>query len=88
MKIKMTAGLSGPTMSLAPGDSRFFEDADEAQRLIDAGFAELATDEAVSPTSETLAERVVRLTAELKDAETALKAETAAAKLAKPAAQT
>ena len=42
MKIKMKAGLSGPTMSLAPGDTRTFDDQKEAQRLIDAGFAELA----------------------------------------------
>lgn len=87
MKIKMTAGLSGPTMSLAPGDTKFFEDTDEAQRLIDAGFAIAAPAVDEAPVSETLTERVARLKAELKEAEIALKAENAAAKAAKPATQ-
>lgn len=87
MKIKMKAGLSGPEFSLAPGDTKVFEDANEAQRLIDAGFAELAKDDAVPAISETLTERVARLKAELKEADAALKAETAAAKATKPAAQ-
>lgn len=81
MKIKMKAGLSGPTMSLAPGDTRTFDDQKEAQRLIDAGFAELAK-EGDTVTSETAAERVARLKVELQEAQATLKAETAAAKLA------
>lgn len=88
MKIKMIAGLSGPKVSLAPGQTKFFDDALEAQRLIDAGFAELAANDAVAPapTNETNADRVSRLEAELKDARAALKAETTAAKAAaKPA---
>jgi hypothetical protein len=89
MKIKMKAGLSGPEFSLAPGDTKFFDDADEAQRLIDAGFAELAPADDQAPVSETTAERVARLKAELKVADAALKAESAAAKAAaaKPATQ-
>jgi hypothetical protein len=39
MLLKMTAGLSGPEFNLAPGDEREFDDA-EAERLVDAGFAE------------------------------------------------
>jgi len=46
MKIKMKVGLSGPTISLAPGDTPDYEDDLEAQRLIDAGFAELFVDDA------------------------------------------
>jgi len=38
MKIKMTTGLSGPDYSLSPGDEWDFP-ADEAGRLIAAGFA-------------------------------------------------
>jgi hypothetical protein len=34
----MTVGLSGPTITLAPGDEADFAD-DEAMRFIDAGFA-------------------------------------------------
>jgi hypothetical protein len=39
MLVKMKTGLSGPELSLSPGDEHEFDDA-EAQRLIDAGFAE------------------------------------------------
>lgn len=38
MLIKMTVGLVGATVSLAPGDEADFPD-DEARRLIDAGYA-------------------------------------------------
>jgi hypothetical protein len=71
MLLKMKAGLSGPELSLAPGDTHDFDDADEAQRLIDAGYAEPA-----SP--ETPKERVTRLKNELKEAEAAVKAAPAA----------
>ena len=37
--MKMTTGLSGPELSLSPGDRHEF-DADEAERLERAGFAE------------------------------------------------
>ncbi|MBB2793899.1 UNVERIFIED_ORG: hypothetical protein GGD58_002763 [Rhizobium pisi] len=48
MLLKMIAGLSGPEFSLAPGDEHEFND-DEAQRLIDAGFAEKADAPAEAP---------------------------------------
>lgn len=38
MNIRMLIGLSGPEYNLAPGDEREFP-ADEAVRLIEAGFA-------------------------------------------------
>lgn len=38
MMIEMTVGLSGPTLTLDPGDRRDFPQA-EALRLIEAGFA-------------------------------------------------
>lgn len=38
MKIKMTVGLSGPTITLSPGDEHDFPQ-DEALRFIAAGFA-------------------------------------------------
>ncbi|MBX4941168.1 hypothetical protein [Rhizobium binae] len=41
MLLKMTVGLSGPEFNLAPGDEREFDDA-QAERLIEAGFAEKA----------------------------------------------
>lgn len=72
MELKMKTGLSGPEMSLAPGDTKTFDDVAEAQRLIDADFAELA------PVAETPAERVVRLKKELKEAEADAKAAPAA----------
>lgn len=72
MELKMKTGLSGPEMSLAPGDTKTFDDAAEAQRLIDADFAELA------PVAETPAERVARLKKELKEAEADAKAAPAA----------
>lgn len=77
MKIKMKLGLSGPKMSLAPGDTKDFNDA-EGQRLIDAGFAELVLDE-VSSVAETSAERVARLQEELQIAQADLDAEGAPA---------
>jgi hypothetical protein len=40
MQLKMKVGLSGPELSLSPGDVHDFEDEAEAQRLIDAGIAE------------------------------------------------
>ncbi|MGR9420655.1 hypothetical protein [Rhizobium leguminosarum] len=46
MLLKMTAGLSGPDFNLAPGDMHEFDD-DEADRLIDAGFAVKAETDAV-----------------------------------------
>ncbi|WP_375290910.1 hypothetical protein [Qipengyuania sp.] len=36
--LKMLTGLSGPELTLSPGDEHEFEDA-EADRLIEAGFA-------------------------------------------------
>ena len=81
MKITMKTGLSGPSISLAPGDTKTFDDPKEAQRLIDAGFAELATEGDAVP-SETAAERVARLKTELQEAQATLKVETAAAKSA------
>lgn len=82
MKITMKAGLSGPRMSLAPGETKEFENDKEAQRLIDAGFAELAKEEAAPRVIETLAERIARLTAELATAEDEMEAEAAAAEAA------
>ncbi|MBY5585304.1 hypothetical protein [Rhizobium leguminosarum] len=38
MLLKMTTGLSGPDLNLAPGEKHEFEDG-EAERLIEAGFA-------------------------------------------------
>ncbi|UXT48843.1 hypothetical protein FY136_06145 [Agrobacterium tumefaciens] len=38
MKVKLLVGLSGNEYSLSPGDERDFE-ADEAERLIAAGYA-------------------------------------------------
>ncbi|QIG68722.1 hypothetical protein EVB67_072 [Rhizobium phage RHph_TM3_3_14B] len=49
MLLKMTAGLSGPEFNLAPGDEQEFND-DEAQRLIDAGFAVKAEEAPVADT--------------------------------------
>jgi hypothetical protein len=40
MKIRMLTGLSGPEISLSPKDETDQFDDVEAQRLIDAGFAE------------------------------------------------
>ena len=40
MRLKMTTGLSGPTLCLGPGDEHDFEDEAEAARLVEAGFAE------------------------------------------------
>lgn len=73
MKIRMIAGLSGPKVSLAPGDVRDFPNEKEAQRLIDAKFAELVVEDATASTAidETPAERVARLEAELADAKAA-----------------
>lgn len=51
MLLKMTAGLSGPEFNLAPGDEHEFND-DEAQRLIDAGFAVVAEADEVVPAAE------------------------------------
>lgn len=84
MKIRMIAGLSGPQVSLAPGDVKDFADEKEAQRLIDAKLAELVTEDSATPApiKETTGERIARLEAELKDAKADLKAETAAAKAA------
>lgn len=41
MKIKMLTGMSGPEISLSPGDPHECDDL-EAERLIRAGFAESA----------------------------------------------
>ncbi len=48
MLLKMTAGLSGPLFNLSPGDEFEFE-ADEAERLKAAGFAEDAEPEVKAP---------------------------------------
>mgnify|MGYP000960459072 CR=1 FL=1 len=52
MLLKMITGLSGPLFNLAPGDEREFDD-DEAERLIDAGFAtEVAGSGASTPAAK------------------------------------
>ena len=71
MLLKMKTSLCGPDLALARGDEHDFTDEAEAQRLIDAGYAEPA-----SP--ETPKERVTRLKNELKEAEAAVKAAPAA----------
>lgn len=75
MKIKMKTGLSGPEFSLAPGDTKFFDDADEAQRLIEAGFGERVPEEILRVT-ETPTERVARLQEELRVAQAEADAQT------------
>ncbi len=74
MKIRMKTGLSGPQFSLAPGDTKDFADDGEAQRLIDAKFAERVTETAITPApiEETTAERITRLEAELAEAKASL----------------
>ena len=57
MKLKMKIGLSGPALSLSPGDPHETDDI-EGQRLIDARFADLAAE-------ETLEQRIERLAASL-----------------------
>ena len=43
----MTVGLSGPTLTLSPGDEYLNCDPEEAKRLIEAGFAvPIVTDKA------------------------------------------
>ena len=39
MLLKMTTGLSGPTLCLGPGDEHDFDDEAEAARLVEAGYA-------------------------------------------------
>jgi len=73
MKLKMKIGLSGPALSLSPGDPHETDDI-EGQRLIDARFADLAAE-------ETLEQRIERLKAELAAAQAELP------KPAKPAKQ-
>jgi hypothetical protein len=51
MLLKMKTSLCGPELSLAPGDEHDFTDEAEAQRLIDAGFAEPAVDATPPPPS-------------------------------------
>lgn len=52
MLLKMNTGLSGPLFNLAPGDEREFDD-DEAERLIEAGFAtEVAGSSALTPAAK------------------------------------
>lgn len=65
MKLKMKVGMSGPDISLSPGDPHECEDA-EALRLIEAGIAEEAQD-------ETPAQRVTRLKKELAEAQATAK---------------
>jgi hypothetical protein len=45
MKIKMLTGMAGPDFSLSPGEETERFGDEEAQRIVDAGFAELATAE-------------------------------------------
>jgi hypothetical protein len=45
MKIKMKIGLAGADFSLAPGEETERFSAKEAQRLIDADYAELVTEQ-------------------------------------------
>lgn len=52
MLLKMIAGLSGPQFNLAPGDEYEFESA-EAERLIEAGFANEAEKAVVTAPVET-----------------------------------
>lgn len=47
MKLRMLTGMEGPTVSRVAGDVVDVPDA-EAERLVDAGFAELALDDAPS----------------------------------------
>jgi len=75
MLLKMKLSLCGPELSLAPGDEHEFDET-EGQRLVDAGFAELAS-------KETPEDRITRLETELAEAKAALP--TAAA--SKPAAK-
>lgn len=49
MLVRMKVGLSGPDLLLNPGDEHPFPD-DEAQRLIDADFAERAEPGAIVQT--------------------------------------
>lgn len=44
MLMRMKTGLSGPELSLAPGDEHDFSDEAEAIRLEEAGFAERVVD--------------------------------------------
>lgn len=50
MLLKMTAGLSGPELSLSPGDQHEFEIA-EALRLVEAGFAVMVDEVANKPSA-------------------------------------
>ena len=77
MLLKMKLSLCGPELSLAPGDQHDFDKA-EGQRLIDAGFAELAI-------PETAEERVARLEAELAEAKATLPTATSSKPAAKKA---
>lgn len=65
MLLKMKTSMCGPDLALARDDEHEFG-SEEAQRLIDAGYAEAAK-------PETPKERVARLKSELKEAEAALK---------------
>lgn len=47
MKLRMLTSMEGPTVSRAVGDIVEVPD-DEAERIVDAGFAELAPDDAPS----------------------------------------
>lgn len=65
MKLKMKTSLSGPEFTLSPGDVHPFEDADEAQRLIGAGFAEEFVEESDEDTLERLEQEVAALRVKL-----------------------
>lgn len=51
MKVRMLTSMSGPTIDLANGDAHECA-ADEAKRLIDAGFAEAWVDAAPVETAD------------------------------------
>jgi hypothetical protein len=50
-RLKMNTGLSGPDLTLSPGDEHEFEDT-EAERLIEAGFGEELIDAAEQAAAE------------------------------------
>lgn len=59
IELEMLVGLSGPEYSLSPGDKRHFpgemvdgKATGEAGRLIDAGYAKIAEEEAVEQDTE------------------------------------
>lgn len=56
MKVRMLQGLSGPTVNVRPGEEHEC-DAEEAKRLIAAGFAEPTKSQRKTATKETREKR-------------------------------